>query len=74
MYLIQLDYTVYERFKDGRPFTLVDALRELHGTANAHILRMDGTPAVRHAGSSYLIHVARNDRRKNKGIYRRKVK
>lgn len=74
MYLIQLGPVVYEGFKDGRPFSLVDALREVHGTLNAHILRMDGTPAVRHAGSSYLVHVPRNDRKKNAGIYRRKVK
>jgi hypothetical protein len=70
MYQIQIDYTVYSGYKDGRPFTLVGALREVVGTCNAHILRMDGTPVVRHAGSAYgpILYVP-----KGKAIYRRRV-
>lgn len=70
-YLIQVDYTLYERtdrgprpapVKDCNYFTLTEAFNELRGCRNAHILR-DGpggrlTVVVQHAGrtASDLVH------------------
>lgn len=50
MYLIQVDHVVYEPVGGGT-FTLPQALTEVHGVANARILRVDGTPVVESAGS-----------------------
>lgn len=54
MYLIELDGITYEP-KGGGAFTLPGALAELRGTRGARILRIDGTVAVEHAGSDYVV-------------------
>lgn len=55
MYQIKLGPVIYDAFKGGRPFTLLDAMREVHGVGQAAVLRMDGTPVVTNAGSSYAV-------------------
>lgn len=56
LYLIVLDGIVYEGYRDGRPFTLVDAMREVYGTRGVTICRLDPgdvlVPVVTNAGSS----------------------
>ena len=54
MYRIALGPITYTK-RDGVPFTLPEALRELHGCGNARIVRLDGTVAVRNAGSDYAV-------------------
>jgi ferric-dicitrate binding protein FerR (iron transport regulator) len=62
MYLIQLGHIVYQH-KDGSPFTLPEAMREVYGVGQARILRLDGTPAVLNAGSSSEVMHAPSGRR-----------
>ncbi|MFG1872119.1 hypothetical protein [Micromonospora arborensis] len=50
MYLIQLGPVVH-----GRRYTLVGAMREVYGVGQAQVLRMDFTPVVTNAGSSYAV-------------------
>jgi hypothetical protein len=52
MYLIRLWPGVIYEHREGRPFTLVEALREVYGVRDVSILRADGTPVVRSAGSA----------------------
>jgi len=54
MYLITIDHIVYEKHGGGL-FTLPEAMRELHGTGNARILRADGTVVVKRAGNDYAV-------------------
>lgn len=68
MYLIAIDHVIYER-KGGGTFTLPDALRELRGVAGARILRLDGTVAVRRAGSDYAV-----EHSSGRTVIRRKVR
>jgi hypothetical protein len=69
VYLIAVDNVIYE-WKGGRPFTLVEAMRELYGCRNAHVIRLDGTLVVLHAGNaSGVTHVP-----SGRTIRRRKVR
>lgn len=57
MYLIGIDHLIYEP-RGGGAFTLPAARRELRGTANAKIYRLDGTLVVANAGSTCeMIHI-----------------
>lgn len=74
MYLISFTGgPVYER-KGGGGFTLVEALREVHGVFGAVILReSDMSVAVARAGSdTAVVHVSRDLRRRE--VRRRKVR
>jgi hypothetical protein len=52
MYLIRLWPGVIYEHREGRSFTLVEALREVYGVRDASILRADGRPVVLAAGSA----------------------
>ena len=52
MYLIKLWPGVLYEHRDGRPFTLVEAMREVYGVRDASIVREGGTPVVLGAGSA----------------------
>lgn len=52
MYLIKLWPGVIYEHRDGRGFTLVEAMREVYGIGDASIVREDGTPVVLRAGSA----------------------
>jgi hypothetical protein len=54
VYRIALGPIVYSK-RGGAPFTLTEALRELYGCGQARIVRLDGTVAVRNAGSDYAV-------------------
>jgi hemin uptake protein HemP len=54
MYFIAIDHIIYGQ-AGGLPYTLPEALRQVHGCANARILREDGTVIVSHAGSDYAV-------------------
>ncbi|OLT09688.1 hypothetical protein BJF78_30145 [Pseudonocardia sp. CNS-139] len=41
--------------RDGRAFTLVEALRAVYGVGDASIIREDGTPVVLRAGNASAI-------------------
>lgn len=60
-YLIVLGQVTYEP-RDGRAgFTLTEALREVYGSHQAALLRLDGTVAVANAGSAYSVtHIGRD--------------
>lgn len=55
VYLIQVDHQIFEGFRDGTPFSLIDAMHEVYGCGNARVLRADGTPVVERAGSSHEV-------------------
>lgn len=58
MYAIKMGPMTYSGYRDGSPFTLVGAMREVYGVGQAKILRSDGTVVVDNAGSSgYVTHV-----------------
>jgi len=54
VYRIALGPITYSK-RGGEPFTLPEAIRELHGCGQARIVRLDGTIAVRNAGSDYAV-------------------
>ena len=54
MYRIALGPITYSK-RGGVPFTLPEAMRELRGCGGARIVRLDGTVAVRNAGSDYAV-------------------
>jgi hypothetical protein len=67
LYLIVLDGIVYEGYRDGRPFTLVDAMRQVYGTRGVTICRLDPgdvlVPVVTNAGSaSQVVHAPTGQR------------
>lgn len=49
-YSFTIDGREYDRFQDGRPFTLADCWREIEGCFNAHIWQGDRL-VLRDAGS-----------------------
>lgn len=50
-YRIRLDHREFDGFRDGRPFTLPDAWRQVEGVGNAAILAPDGRLVLANAGS-----------------------
>jgi len=50
-YEIQLGPTRYDGFKDGTPFTLIDAWREVEGVGGAKIFAPTGRLVLADAGS-----------------------
>lgn len=74
MYLIQSGPVVYahkDGTRDGRPFTLVEALRETYGVGQTRILRTDGTVVVRDAGSATAVEYAPTGRKITRRARRR---
>lgn len=55
MYEFEFGPIRYNCHKDGRPITLVDAIRAVYGVGQARILRSDGTVIVNNAGSSVQV-------------------
>lgn len=72
MYLIRIDHLIYTH-RDGTPFTLPEAVTELRGCGNAAVLRLDGTVAVRNAGSDSAVTHAPTGRviRRRRVLHRR---
>lgn len=72
MYTISIDGISYYGFSGaGRPFTLVEAMREVYGVRSAAVYRLDGTLVVRNAGSSYEVIYAPTERRIVRRLTRR---
>lgn len=60
-YVIAFGPVVFDRWADGRPFTLVDAWHETYGVGQATILDATGRVVLANAGSVSvrLAHIAR---------------
>lgn len=54
MYVLRLGPVIYDGWRDGTPFTLVDCFRECRGVGHATILTRTGRVVLRDAGSLYV--------------------
>ena len=60
-YVIEFGPVAFDRWADGRPFTLIDAWRETYGVGHATIRDATGRVVLANAGSVSvrLAHIAR---------------
>jgi hypothetical protein len=66
MYMLKLGPQLYEGYRDGTPFTLVDCFREARGVGQATILTTTGRVVLRNAGSLWVRSHLREERRQRR--------
>ncbi len=67
MYVVTGDGNQWERRKDGRPISLVEAMRDSYGVAGRNVYRIEPggrmVPVVKNAGDPFLRHLVGRDRK-----------